>query len=98
MSSHHSHAQAVLAVVHEPGGAQPGAPLVFELCGPLGAAEAEAVADRVAARHRTYTVTLDDDGTGRRLVRLAHTGTAPGERPPALSADLLADLLAPLSA
>ncbi|MFD8612605.1 condensation domain-containing protein [Streptomyces sp. NPDC059631] len=98
MSSHHSHAQAVLAVVHEPGGARPGAPLVFELCGPLGAAEAEAVADRVAARHRAYTVTLDDDGTGRRLVRLAPTGTASGERPPALSADLLADLLAPLSA
>ncbi|MGN5376807.1 hypothetical protein ACQ4WX_01940 [Streptomyces lasalocidi] len=59
MRSHHSHAGAVLAVVHEPLGAQAWSPLVLELCG-LARAGAEAVAARVAEHHRSYDVELDD--------------------------------------
>jgi Condensation domain len=61
MRNHHSHAGAVLAVVHEPLGTRAWSPLVFELCG-LTRTDAEAVAARVAERHRMYDVELDDGG------------------------------------
>ncbi|MGW7528745.1 condensation domain-containing protein [Streptomyces sp. NPDC054783] len=99
MRSHHSHGGAVLAVVHEPLGTQAWSPLVFELCG-LGRADAEAVAARVAERHRAYDVELDDvpdaARSGRYLLRLTRRG--PGEPGGPLTDDLLADLLAPLAA
>ncbi|MEW2160855.1 condensation domain-containing protein [Streptomyces sp. NPDC007189] len=99
MRSHHSQRGAVLAVVHEPLGIQAWSPLVFELCG-LARTDAEAVAARVAERHRAYDVELDDvpDGgrLGRCLLRLTPRGPAPPGGP--LGDDLLADLLAPLAA
>ncbi|MFI1075566.1 condensation domain-containing protein [Streptomyces puniciscabiei] len=103
MRSHHSQRGAVLAVVHEPLGIQAWSPLVFELCG-LARADAEAVAARVAERHRAYDVELDDvpddvpDGGrfGRCLLRLTPRGPADPGGP--LSDELLADLLAPLAA
>lgn len=99
MSSDQSPADTVPAVVHEPAGAPPRAPLVFELCGPLGTARAEAVAARLAQRHRDWAVTLDDDGTGRYLLRLAPADTAHGPAADApLPAELLADLLVPPAA
>ena len=100
MSSHHSHTGAVFAVVHEPFGTQAWSPLVFELCG-LARTDAEAVAARVAERHREYDVELDDavpdaGRLGRHLLRLTLRGPAePGEP---LTDDLLADLVAPLAA
>lgn len=93
MSSHHSQAGAVFAVVHEPGATAAVSPLLFELCGPLGTAQAEAVAARIAGRHREYAVTLEDDGRGRLVLRLA----AEGARRPEFTAELAADLLAPLA-
>lgn len=93
MSSHHSQVGAVFAVVHEVGGTAAGSPLVFELCGPPGIAQAEAVAARIAERHREYAVALDVDGRGRFVLRLA----AAGARRPELTAELAADLLAPLA-
>ncbi|MGW3176778.1 condensation domain-containing protein [Streptomyces sp. NPDC001153] len=99
MRSHHSHAGAVLAVVHEPLGARTWSPLVFELCGLVGT-EAEAVAARVAERHPEYDVDLDgvlDAGRpGRHLLRLTPRDPAGPGGP--LGDDLLADLLAPLAA
>ncbi|MGW7823526.1 condensation domain-containing protein [Streptomyces puniciscabiei] len=94
MRSHHSHAGAVLAVVHEPLGTRAWSPLVFELCG-LARTDAEAVAARVAERHRAYDVELDDGRFGRCLLRLTPRG--PDEPGGPLSDDLLADLLAPLA-
>ncbi|MFI9605507.1 condensation domain-containing protein [Streptomyces sp. NPDC052043] len=98
MSSRHSPAPAVAAVLHEPDASAPGAPLVFELCGPVDAARAEAVAARLALRHPTRSVSLDDDGTGRYAVRLAPADTATGAPDEPLSPDLLADLLLPPTA
>ncbi|MFJ3309412.1 condensation domain-containing protein [Streptomyces sp. NPDC086549] len=98
MSSHHSHAGAVLALVHEPFGTQSWSPLVFELCG-LGAAEAEAVAARIAERHRGYDIELDDashdERSGRHLLRLTPVGPV-GDGGP-LTAELVADLVTPPS-
>lgn len=91
MSSHHSHAGAVLAVVHEPSGTQSWTPLAFELCG-LGAAEAESVAARIAERHRGYHVELDTERAGRPLLRLTPTDPARDGGP--LTPELVADLLA----
>ncbi|MCT9011751.1 hypothetical protein N4G66_44600, partial [Streptomyces rhizosphaerihabitans] len=61
MRSHHRHAGAVLAVVHEPPGPRARSPLVFELCG-LARTDAEALAARVAEHHRGYDVELTDAG------------------------------------
>ncbi|KOV97482.1 hypothetical protein ADK65_25490 [Streptomyces sp. NRRL B-1140] len=94
MSSHDAQPGAVLAVVHEPGGAAPGSALVFELCAPLGTAQAEAVAARIATRHRAYSVALEE-AAGRYLVRLSRAGAAGGPEPVPLTAELLADLLQP---
>jgi hypothetical protein len=94
MSSHDAQAGTVLAVVHEPGGSGPGSALVFELCGPLRTAQAEAVAARIAARHRAYSVALEE-AAGRYLVRLSRAGAAGGPEPVPLTAELLADLLQP---
>ncbi|PBD02483.1 hypothetical protein BX281_10788 [Streptomyces sp. Ag82_O1-15] len=83
---------AVLAVVHEPVALSPGGPLVLELRGPLGPADAETVAARLAQRHRAFGVALDSHRPGHHTLRLtppAAGGVA------ALPADLLADLLAP---
>ncbi|GAA1374951.1 condensation domain-containing protein [Streptomyces beijiangensis] len=99
MSGPHPYADTVPVVLHEPDGAGPGAPLVFELCGPLDTPGAEAVAARLAQHHRTWSVSLDE-GTGRHLVRLtpAGTGHATGVPDAPLTPDLLADLLAPPTA
>ncbi|MGA5182494.1 condensation domain-containing protein [Streptomyces pseudogriseolus] len=94
MSSHDAQAGTVLTVVHEPDGAAPGSALVFELCGPLGTAQAEAVAARIANRHRAYSVALEEEA-GRYLVRLSRAGAAAGREPVPLTAELLADLLQP---
>ncbi|MEU4012829.1 condensation domain-containing protein [Streptomyces pseudogriseolus] len=94
MSSHDAQAGTVLTVVHEPDGATPGSALVFELCGPLGTAQAEAVAARIANRHRAYSVALEEEA-GRYLVRLSRAGAAAGREPVPLTAELLADLLQP---
>lgn len=94
MSSHDAQAGTVLTVVHEPDGATPGSALVFELCGPLGIAQAEAVAARIATRHRAYSVALEEEA-GRYLVRLSRAGAAAGPEPVPLTAELLADLLQP---
>jgi hypothetical protein len=83
---------AVLAVVHEPVALSPGGPLVLELRGPLGPADAETVAARLAQRHRAFGVALDSHRPGHHTLRLTPPdagGLA------ALPADLLADLLAP---
>lgn len=99
MSSHQPHADTVPVVLHEPGSTSPASPVLFELCAPLDAAAAEAVAARLALRHRTCTVSLDDDGTGRRLLRLTPDATAPpaprAPAPASAVAELLADLLQP---
>ncbi|XMA35614.1 hypothetical protein O1157_00530 [Streptomyces albogriseolus] len=94
MSSHDAQAGTVLTVVHEPGAAAPGSALVFELCGPLGTAQAEAVAARIATRHRAYGVALEEKA-GRYLVRLSRAAAAPGPKPGPPTAELLADLLQP---
>ncbi|WP_329572817.1 condensation domain-containing protein [Kitasatospora sp. NBC_01266] len=94
MSSHHSSADTVLAVLLELDGEAPRSALALELCGPLGLVQAEAVADRLAERHRGYAIALDG-GRGRYVLRLEPADTAPGPVP--LTADLLADLLAPLA-
>ncbi|MFE0810131.1 condensation domain-containing protein [Streptomyces sp. NPDC058848] len=94
MSSHEAHTAPVLAVVHEPGGAVPGHALVFELCGRLGTAQAEAVAARIATRHRTYSVALEEEA-GRYLMRLSPADTAAGPEPVPVTAELLSDLLQP---
>ncbi|WP_395576634.1 condensation domain-containing protein [Streptomyces sp. BK79] len=94
MSSHDAQAGTVLTVVHEPDGTAPGSALVFELCGPLGTAQAEAVAARIATRHRAYSVALEEEA-GRYLVRLSRAGAAAGPEPVPLTAELLADLLQP---
>ncbi|MFD8134453.1 condensation domain-containing protein [Streptomyces mirabilis] len=83
---------AVLAVVHEPVALSPGGPLVLELRGPLGPADAETVAARLAQRHRAFGVALDSHRPGHHTLRL--TPPAVGGLA-ALPADLLADLLAP---
>lgn len=88
MSSQHSSAGAVLAVVVETEGAEPVPSLVLELCGPVGAGRAELLAARLAERHQGHRIALDGDGPDRRTLRLA---------PAALTDDLLADLLAPLA-
>ncbi|MFF4139012.1 condensation domain-containing protein [Streptomyces mirabilis] len=83
---------AVLAVVHEPVALSPGGPLVLELRGPLGPADAETVAARLAQRHRAFGVALDSHRPGHHTLRLTPPdagGLA------ALPADLLADLLSP---
>ncbi|OIJ68013.1 hypothetical protein WN71_009380 [Streptomyces mangrovisoli] len=67
----------VSCVVHRPGGL-PGAPLVFELCGPLTAGEAESVAARIVERHRAFAVRLDSRAEGRHLLTLE-----PASRPAA---------------
>ncbi|MGW2649315.1 condensation domain-containing protein [Streptomyces sp. NPDC001393] len=86
-------------MVHEPLGIEAWSPLVFELCG-LARTDAEAVAARVAERHRAYDVELDDVPDGGRLGRclLRLTPRGPAEPGGPLSDDLLADLLAPLAA
>ncbi|MET7980882.1 hypothetical protein ABZW44_49680, partial [Streptomyces mirabilis] len=92
MSSQDVPQGAVLAVVHEPVALSPGGPLVLELRGPLGPADAETVAARLAQRHRAFGVALDSHRPGHHTLRLtppAAGGVA------ALPADLLADLLAP---
>ncbi|MGA5418555.1 condensation domain-containing protein [Streptomyces pseudogriseolus] len=98
MRSHHSHAGTVLAVVHEPLGTGAWPTLVFELCEPARA-DAEAIAARVAGRHRAYDVELDaapDAGDcGRHLLRLTPRGAGGPGGP--LTDELLADLLAPLA-
>ncbi|MFD6552383.1 condensation domain-containing protein [Streptomyces sp. NPDC058398] len=110
MRSDHSRAGAVVAVVHEPPGAHDRT-FVLELCG-LPRTDAEAVAARVARRHRSYDVALDEapgpprdgaahgapgtGGPGRYLLRLTPRGPAGSGAP--LSDDLLADLLAPPAA
>ncbi|MER7722051.1 condensation domain-containing protein [Streptomyces flaveolus] len=78
MSSDHSPAGAVYAVVHEPPPASAGAPLVFELCGPHTAAEAAAVAARITERDPARRVELDDGPAGRHLLRI----TPPPPHPP----------------
>ncbi|MFD0332571.1 hypothetical protein ACFQZ0_33790 [Streptomyces erythrogriseus] len=92
--AHDAQAGTVLTVVHEPDGAAPGSALVFELCGPLGTAQAEAVAAQVATRHRAYSVALEEEA-GRHLVRLSRAGSPAGREPVPLTAELLADLLQP---
>jgi hypothetical protein len=96
MSSQHSHADAgaglVLALVLEPVEPAPGSPLVLELCGPHDVPHTEAVAARLALRHRSFTVSLDTGGEDRHLLRLMPAGEA---APVELTADLLADLLTP---
>ncbi|MEV0184360.1 condensation domain-containing protein [Streptomyces sp. NPDC050625] len=92
MSSHHLSEDTVLAVVHEPGGTAPRSPVVLELCGPLGTAEAENVAARLAERHRAYSVTVDDDGDRHSLSFLPAAPGDGGHEP--LTAELLADVLA----
>ncbi|MEU5599637.1 condensation domain-containing protein [Streptomyces sp. NPDC020298] len=87
--SSHSHAGAVLAMVHEPSGTRSWSPLVFELCGPLGVAEA--VAARIAERHRGYHVVLEEGLPDRPVLRLTAAGPAGDDGP--LTADLVADLL-----
>ncbi|MFE5602984.1 condensation domain-containing protein [Streptomyces coelicoflavus] len=94
MSSHDAQAGTVLAVVHEPDRAAAGSALVFELCGPLGTAQAEAVAARIATRHRAYSVALEEEA-GRHLLRLSRAGAAAGPEPVPLTGELLADLLQP---
>ncbi|MER5411030.1 condensation domain-containing protein [Streptomyces sp. NPDC002769] len=93
MSSRYAPRGAVLAVVHEPGTPPPGGPLVLELCGPLGPADAESVAARLAQRHRAFDVALDSHRPGRHTLRLTPPAGAPGPVP--LPAELLADVLAP---
>ncbi|WP_262064367.1 condensation domain-containing protein [Streptomyces sp. STR69] len=107
MRSHHPHVGAVLAVVLEPLGTHDRSPFVLEPCGPART-DAEAVAARVAGRHRAYDVALDDapdlpqDGMpaagrfGRYLLRLSPLGPARPGGP--LTGDLLADLPAPAAA
>lgn len=92
MSSNHLSEDTVLAVVHEPGRTAPGYPVVLELCGPLGTAEAESVAARLAERHRAYSVTVYDDG-GRHSLSLLSTGPGDDAQQP-LTPELLADVLA----
>ncbi|MEU0038151.1 condensation domain-containing protein [Streptomyces sp. NPDC006333] len=92
MSSRYAPRGAVLAVVHEPGTPPAGGPLVLELCGPLGPADAESVAARLAQRHRAFDVALDSHRPGRHTLRLTPPA-APGPVP--LPAELLADVLAP---
>ncbi|QIY60597.2 condensation domain-containing protein [Streptomyces sp. RPA4-2] len=93
MSSRYAPRGAVLAVVHEPGTPAPGGPLVLELCGPLGPADAETVAARLAQRHRAFDVALDSHRPGRHILRLTPPAAAPDGVP--LPAELLADVLAP---
>ncbi|MFD5516283.1 condensation domain-containing protein [Streptomyces sp. NPDC127066] len=99
MRSHYSPDGVVPAVVHEPLGTQAWSPLVFELCG-LTRTHAEAVAARVAERHRAYDVELaavpDAERSGRHLLRLVSRAPARADGP--LTDDLLADLLAPPAA
>ncbi|MFF7888655.1 condensation domain-containing protein [Streptomyces sp. NPDC020794] len=92
MSSQYVPQGAVLAVVYEPVPLSPGGPLVLELRGPLGPADAETVAARLAQRHRAFGVALDSHRPGHHTLRL--TPPAAGGCA-ALPADLLADLLAP---
>ncbi|MFJ1610609.1 condensation domain-containing protein [Streptomyces sp. NPDC088253] len=92
MSSQYVPQGAVLVVVHEPVPLSPGGPLVLELRGPLGPADAETVAARLAQRHRAFDVALDSHRPGHHTLRL--TPPAAGGFA-ALPADLLADLLAP---
>ncbi len=83
MSSDHSRDGAVVAVVHEPLGAHDRSPLVLELCG-LPRADAEAVAARVARRHRSYDVALDDaPGPPRGEAGPGTPGARPGPLPSA---------------
>ncbi|MEU6106301.1 condensation domain-containing protein, partial [Streptomyces flaveolus] len=70
MSRDHSPAGTVYAVVHEPSPAPFWAPLVFELCGPRSAAEAAAVAARITERDPAHRVELDDDPSGRHILRV----------------------------
>src|SRR5690242_12504694 len=83
---------AVLAVVHEPVALSPGGPLVLELRGPLGPADAETVAARLAQRHRAFGVALDSHRPGHHTLRL--TPPAAGGLA-ALPAGLLAGPVAP---
>ncbi|XDO64535.1 hypothetical protein HEP84_58140 [Streptomyces sp. RLB1-33] len=92
MSSQYVPQGAVLAVVYEPVPLSPGGSLVLELRGPLGPADAETVAARLAQRHRAFGVALDSHRPGHHTLRL--TPPAAGGFA-ALPADLLADLLAP---
>ncbi|MFG2369583.1 condensation domain-containing protein [Streptomyces mirabilis] len=92
MSSQDVPQGAVLAVVHEPVALSPGGPLVLELRGPLGPADAETVAARLAQRHRAFGVALDSHRPGHHTLRLT---PPPAGGFAALPADLLADLLAP---
>lgn len=92
MSSQDVPQGAVLAVVHEPVALSPGGPLVLELRGPLGPADAETVAARLAQRHRAFGVALDSHRPGHHTLRLT---PPPAGGVAALPADLLADLLAP---
>lgn len=80
----------VLAAVHQPVPAASGLPFELELCGPLGTGRAEAVAARVAQRHRAYTVTVDAAGTGRHTLRIAHAHGPPARPGAAVLADVLA--------
>ncbi|WNI27245.1 condensation domain-containing protein [Streptomyces sp. ITFR-16] len=80
----------VLAAVHQPVPAASGLPFELELCGPLGTGRAEAVAARVAQRHRAYTVTVDAAGTGRHTLRIAPTHGPPARPGAAVLADVLA--------
>ncbi|MET7784780.1 condensation domain-containing protein [Streptomyces sp. NPDC005388] len=92
MSSQDVPQGAVLAVVHEPVALSPGGALVLELRGPLGPADAETVAARLAQRHRAFGVALDSHRPGHHTLRLT---PPPAGGVAALPADLLADLLAP---
>ncbi|WP_241563258.1 hypothetical protein [Streptomyces sp. E1N211] len=82
--AHDAQAGTVLTVVHEPDGAAPGSALVFELCGPLGTAQAEAVAAQVATRHRAYCVALEGRRGGPPAAEPGRRGggPGPGPRPP----------------
>ncbi|MFD8425638.1 condensation domain-containing protein [Streptomyces sp. NPDC059466] len=93
MSSRYAPQGAVLTVVHEPGTPPQEGPLVLELCGPLGPADAESVAARLAQRHRAFGVALDSHRPGRHTLRLTPPAAMAGPVP--LPAELLADVLAP---
>ncbi|GGQ99389.1 condensation domain-containing protein [Streptomyces flaveolus] len=81
MSSDHSPAGAVYAVVHEPPPASAETPLVFELCGPHTAAEAAAVAARITERDPARRVELDDDPSGRHILRITPPPPHPPDQP-----------------
>ncbi|MYS33377.1 condensation domain-containing protein [Streptomyces sp. KhCrAH-43] len=82
-------ADLVLAVVHQPVPAASGLPFELELCGPLDPGRAESVAARVTQRHRAWTVTSDDPGAGRHILRLAQAHGPPARPGAAVLADVL---------